>query len=190
VDNTVTSITTPTTICAGQSMPVSFTTSTSAASYTVELLWDYTYQYFFGGPNGEGTTLMNAVTTTTNNASIPVQASFSINPSGCTSMSNQSRCDYYRIRITPIGSTQGVSQSFLINGVSSPTATANSALSGDWNTTSTWQCGAIPTATNPVQVQSGHIIEINNDVHAKSVKLLGTGKLNYTGTLGKLILNQ
>ena len=65
-----------------------------------------------------------------------------------------------------------------------------SILSGDWNTASTWQCGAVPTATNPVEIQSGHIININNDVHAKSIKLIGTGKINYTGTVGKLFLNQ
>jgi len=187
----VTSITLPATICAGQSLPVSFTTSVSAASYKVELLNYKTSQYLCGGPSDNRTTLMNSVTTTTNNASIPIEASF--NSSGCRTEGGNCgyrECNDYRIRITPAGSTQGVSQLFAINGVSSPTATANTAQSGNWNTTSTWQCGTIPTATNIVQIQSGHIIELNTDAHAKSVNFLGTGNINYTGTAAKLLLNQ
>jgi hypothetical protein len=65
-----------------------------------------------------------------------------------------------------------------------------STQSGDWNTPSTWQCGDMPSATKMVQVQSGHIVDINTDVHAKDVKLIGTGKINYVGTAGKLFLNQ
>lgn len=197
VDNTITSITTPATICAGQSMPVNFTTSTAAASYTIELLWDYSYQFLCGGPSGESTTLLNSITTTTNSASIPVQGGAGIgldlDPSGCRTgggCGGQNRCDNYRVRVTPVGSTQGVSQSFTINGSVSPTAMLNTSQTGNWNTVTTWQCGAIPTATNAVQIQSGHIVDINSDVHAKSVKFLGTGKLNYTGTAGKLNLNQ
>lgn len=194
VDNTVTNITLPASICVGQSMPVSFTTSSSAASYTVELLWDFSYQYLCGGGGGEGTALINTVTTTTNTASIPVQSSFTFNPSGCITGSgcgSQNRCDNYRIRITPAGSTQGVSQSLLqLNALPTASSLLKSTQSGNWNAATTWQCGVSPTATNLVEVQSGHIVDINNDVHAKSVKLLGTGKLNYVGASGNLILNQ
>jgi hypothetical protein len=116
VDNTITGITLPASICAGQSMPVSFTTSSTSASYTVELLWDFTYQYLCGGPSNAGTIVLNTVTTTTNSTSIPVQATFSlvINTSGCITGSGcgtQNRCDNYRIRITPADATQGLSQS-------------------------------------------------------------------------------
>jgi Ig-like domain CHU_C associated/Bacterial Ig domain len=69
-------------------------------------------------------------------------------------------------------------------------AASTSVLSGDWNTSSTWQCGAIPTATKPVEIQSGHIINVTGNVHAKDVKLIGTGKINYVGTAGKIFLNQ
>jgi hypothetical protein len=69
-------------------------------------------------------------------------------------------------------------------------AASTSVLSGDWNTSSTWQCGAIPTATKPVEIQSGHIINVTGNVHAKDVKLIGTGKINYVGTAGKIYLNQ
>lgn len=69
-------------------------------------------------------------------------------------------------------------------------AASTSVLSGDWSTASTWQCGAIPTATKPVEIQSGHIINVTGNVHAKNVKLIGTGKINYVGTAGKIFLNQ
>jgi HYR domain len=88
------------------------------------------------------------------------------------------------------GNIKTANQTITVTLSSGGSSIVISTQSGDWNSPSTWQCGDVPTATKTVEVQSGHIIEINNDVHAKSVKLLGTGKLNYTGTLGKLILNQ
>jgi hypothetical protein len=69
-------------------------------------------------------------------------------------------------------------------------AASTSIVSGDWSVASTWQCGAIPIATKQVEIQSGHIINVTGNVHAKDVKLIGTGKINYTGTTGKLFLNQ
>ena len=204
VDNPIASITLPTTICAGQSMPVNFTIPVLATSYTVELVRDWTNSYTGGGPAPSyGKDTITTITGNSTTISLPIPASFNyfgsvipIPNSGCVTTSlgggvNKIRCDNYRVRVTPIGSIIPVSQSILqLNELPTANSLLSSTQSGDWNTATTWQCGATPTATNTVQVQSGHIIDINTDVHAKSVKLLGTGKLNYTGTTGKLILNQ
>ncbi len=88
------------------------------------------------------------------------------------------------------GNTKTANQTVTVTSSGGSSSIVISTQSGDWNTPSTWQCGDLPTATKVVQVQSGHIVNISSDVHAKDVKFLGTGKLNYTGTAGKLFLNQ
>ena len=88
------------------------------------------------------------------------------------------------------GNIQTANQTVTVTSSGGIGSIAISTQSGDWNTSSTWQCGDIPTLTKQVEIQSGHLVNISGNVHAKSIKLLGTGKLNYTGTTGKLFLNQ
>jgi N-acetylneuraminic acid mutarotase len=62
-----------------------------------------------------------------------------------------------------------------------------SVASGNWNTTSTWFCNKVPTATEAVSIY-GHTIDLTGNGYAKSVIYNPTGTLRI-GVGGNLILN-
>lgn len=62
-----------------------------------------------------------------------------------------------------------------------------SVASGNWNTTSTWFCNKVPTATETVNIY-GHTIDLTSNGYAKSVIFNPTGTVRI-GVEGNLILN-
>jgi endoglucanase len=54
------------------------------------------------------------------------------------------------------------------------TDVVTSVKSGNWNDSSTWSCGRIPTATDKVVIQKNNTISVAGTVQAKSVTLRGT----------------
>jgi hypothetical protein len=54
-----------------------------------------------------------------------------------------------------------------ISGI--PTGTLG--MSGQWNVASTWQCGTIPMATNPVTIEAGHTVIIPSGYTGKAQSL-------------------
>lgn len=60
----------------------------------------------------------------------------------------------------------------------------DSAISGNWNTASTWICNCIPNGTLPVRVMSTHIITVPTSYtgQAKGLRFMSTGKVTLQGT--------
>ena len=48
-----------------------------------------------------------------------------------------------------------------------------SQATGNWGTASTWSCGHVPLATEPVQIAPGHTVTLNVNGTAKSLDLRG-----------------
>jgi surface protein len=48
-----------------------------------------------------------------------------------------------------------------------------SLMTGNWGTASTWSCGHVPLATEPVQIAPGHTVTLNVNGTAKSLDLRG-----------------
>lgn len=53
-----------------------------------------------------------------------------------------------------------------------------SVLSGAWNSTSTWDCNCIPSATNSVVVASGHTVTLAGDITVNNLAIEAGGILN------------
>lgn len=66
--------------------------------------------------------------------------------------------------------------------------TITSAASGNWNSTSTWTGGVIPTSDNNVVIASGHTVTSNVNI-ARMQNLTVNGTMNYSSTTTTL-LNQ
>jgi hypothetical protein len=65
-----------------------------------------------------------------------------------------------------------------------PATTFDSAISGNWNVTSTWICNCIPNGTLPVRIMSTHIVTVPTAYigQAKGLRFISTGKLTLQGT--------
>jgi Ig-like domain CHU_C associated len=65
-----------------------------------------------------------------------------------------------------------------------PATTFDSAISGNWNVTSTWICNCIPNGTLPVRIMSTHIVTVPTAYtgQAKGLQFSSTGKLTLQGT--------
>lgn len=58
-------------------------------------------------------------------------------------------------------------------------APCKSVQPGSWHTASTWSCGRVPTACDPVVIQDGHQVDIlTSDAKALSVEFINNGNLN------------
>lgn len=58
----------------------------------------------------------------------------------------------------------------------------------DWNLTTTWNCGCIPTLGSQVEILNGHTVEINGS-NANVGSLLINGTLNFTGASDSLFID-
>lgn len=60
----------------------------------------------------------------------------------------------------------------------------DSAISGNWNATSTWTCNCIPNGTLPVRIMSTHIVTVPTAYtgQAKGLRFISTGKVTLQGT--------
>jgi surface protein len=54
-----------------------------------------------------------------------------------------------------------------------PCVSNTSLTTGNWGTSSTWSCGHVPLATEPVQIAPGHTVTLNVNGTAKSLDLRG-----------------
>lgn len=60
----------------------------------------------------------------------------------------------------------------------------DTAKSGNWNNTSTWSCGTLPTVTDKIIINQGHVVNLSQEVIIKDITLNGIinylqgGKLN------------
>jgi hypothetical protein len=65
-----------------------------------------------------------------------------------------------------------------------PATTFDSAITGNWNVTSTWVCGCIPNGTLPVRIMSTHIVTVPTAYtgQAKGLRFASTGKVTLQGT--------
>ena len=109
IGQNITDITVPAQVCEAQNMPFSITTTSPASSYLIELLYDAKFQYGCGGPGNEGTSVIASKTINSTSGTILIpeilRNSGNTSEGGC----GQTRTDGYRLRITPIGSTEGIS---------------------------------------------------------------------------------
>jgi hypothetical protein len=65
-----------------------------------------------------------------------------------------------------------------------PATTFDSAITGNWNATSTWVCSCIPNGTLPVRIMSTHIVTVPTAYtgQAKGLRFASTGKVTLQGT--------
>jgi Ig-like domain CHU_C associated len=65
-----------------------------------------------------------------------------------------------------------------------PATTFDSAITGNWNVTSTWICSCIPNGTLPVRIMSTHIVTVPTAYtgQAKGLRFASTGKVTLQGT--------
>lgn len=58
-------------------------------------------------------------------------------------------------------------------------APCKSVQNGNWHTASTWSCGRVPSACDPVVIQNGHQVDIlTSDAEALSLEFMNNGHLN------------
>jgi len=75
------------------------------------------------------------------------------------------------------GSCIGLSSSLLVIVTNPANCPSMYTLkSGNWNDTSVWSCGRLPTASDVITIKSGHAILLNVNGNAKGVVYEG-GKL-------------
>ena len=65
-----------------------------------------------------------------------------------------------------------------------PVTSFDSANTGNWNATSTWNCSCIPDGTLPVRIMSTHIVTVPTAYtgQAKGLRFMSTGKVTLQGT--------
>ena len=61
--------------------------------------------------------------------------------------------------------------------VTTAPATITSISSGNWSSTTTWDCGCVPTSASNVIINTGNIVSVNVSAQAKTLNVKGT--LNY-----------
>ena len=67
-------------------------------------------------------------------------------------------------------------------------STVESVASGNWESTATWSCGCLPTASTDVKINNGHTINIGITAKAKNL-LFQEGTIQYQNG-GSLVLSQ
>jgi hypothetical protein len=82
---------------------------------------------------------------------------------------------------TGITSTDFLGTKTYSSGITAATVGFYSVQTGDWNVGSTWNTGTVPTATNDVVIQPGHIVTVNSAANiAKTLLMNGNAVLNVT----------
>lgn len=64
----------------------------------------------------------------------------------------------------------------------------STGVTSDWHTPTTWNCGCVPSLSGQVEIQAGHIVDINGE-NASVGNLTITGTLTFSGS-DTLTLNQ
>lgn len=62
--------------------------------------------------------------------------------------------------------------------------TVQSIASGAWPNPEIWSCGRVPSSKDKVQINSGHLIEVGQNIVAKNVKVMTGGELRFLGDYG------
>ena len=67
-----------------------------------------------------------------------------------------------------------------------PLVTIKSIITGNWESTTTWNLGRIPQAGDLVIIDQNHEVTLNGNGNAKKIEYQGTGKLIYSSTTSSL----
>jgi uncharacterized protein (DUF1501 family) len=66
---------------------------------------------------------------------------------------------------------------------------AETLKSGNWEDRSVWSIGRMPSPTDYVKVNAGHIIKVGQDIFAKNIDVSSGGELQFSGNYRVLISN-
>jgi hypothetical protein len=65
----------------------------------------------------------------------------------------------------------------------------NSIGNGNWNTTATWSCSAVPVSTDLVTVKAGHTVTVDVNAVADTLTINATGRLQFVANATPYTLN-
>jgi hypothetical protein len=104
-------------------------------------------------------------------------------------------CPYTLTRvyeITDVNGNRGVAEHLIIveaeelvlkSGMGTAGLIVSTATGGDWNATTTWVGGVVPSAGDDVEIVSGATVNINNNVSCDNILINGTLNLSASDTL-------